>query len=201
MLSPVTMTHLPVMMSSIAPSFPSYTCLLSFPWRLRSSVISSCCCRFPRCDGDWERRTDRVSTEWWRHHAATLRCISVRLETLQGSEVGIWPWCPPPAAPLAPFSQVTSAPGASFVRSPLLPADCKKTLIILLDAARRLDTVSSRRPQSGRSLRWQPERGRSLACLLTLYALMKRTKTGKKTEGGIVLELSPKNVTASSNAS
>lgn len=44
-------------------------------------------------------------------------------------------------------------------------------------------------------------RGRSLACLLTLYALMKRTKTGKKTEGGIVLELSPKNVTASSNAS
>lgn len=60
---------------------------------------------------------------------ATLTCISVRLGTLQGSEVAMAPWCPPPAAPLAPFSQVTSAPGASFVRSPLLPAGCKKTLI------------------------------------------------------------------------
>lgn len=41
----------------------------------------------------------------------------------------------------------------------------------------------------------------SLAGLLTLYALIKRTKMGNKTEGGIVLELSPKNFTTSSKAS
>lgn len=35
----------------------------------------------------------------------------------------------------------------------------------------------------------------------TLKALMKRTKIGKNTEGGMVLELSPKNLTTSSKAS
>lgn len=37
--------------------------------------------------------------------------------------------------------------------------------------------------------------------LPTLKALMKRTKIGKNTEGGMVLELSPKNLTTSSKAS
>lgn len=45
---------------------------------------------------------------------------------------------------------------------------------------------------------WLPAGG---GVLPTLKALMKRTKIGKKTEGGIVLELSPKNLTTSSKAS
>lgn len=203
MLSPGAMTHLPVMMSSIAPSFPSYTCLLSFPWRLRSSVISSCCCRFPLCDGDWERRTDRIGNEGSRRHTATLRCISVRLETPQRSEVG--------GLTLVSSSCCSSC---SIFSSNI----CSWRLLCSFSSS------ASWQENSGRTLfsptlhiAWTlspPEghgvggayadgliRRRSLACLLTLYALMKRTKTGKKTEGGIVLELSPKNVTASSNAS
>lgn len=35
----------------------------------------------------------------------------------------------------------------------------------------------------------------------TLYAFTKRTNTGKNTDGGVVFELSPKNLTASSKAS
>lgn len=63
----------------------------------------------------------------------TLRCISELLWTkattmnCKQSEVGISPWCLVPAAPLAPFFQVTFAPDASSVHSPLLPTDLNKT--------------------------------------------------------------------------
>lgn len=42
------------MMSSMAPSLPSYTCRLSLTCRRRSSAISSCCCRLLLWEGDWE---------------------------------------------------------------------------------------------------------------------------------------------------
>lgn len=42
------------MMSSMAPSLPSYTCRLSLTCRPRSSAISSCCCRLLLWEGDWE---------------------------------------------------------------------------------------------------------------------------------------------------
>lgn len=50
---------LPVMISSMAPSFPSYTCLLSFTCRRLNSAINSCCCLFDLWEGDWGERTGR----------------------------------------------------------------------------------------------------------------------------------------------
>lgn len=197
-------------MSSMAPSFPSYTCLLSFPCRLRSSVISSCCCRFPLCDGDWTEKEVEESFQCWSCCFLFSLCFdsephAVRWFNQQmvnvndggvmqmNAAVQSWsgrisPWCPPPAAPLAPFSQVTFAPDASFVRSPLLPADHNKTFSAIYSSQCCMLYVILISPDEEVEL-------------LTLYALMKRTKTGKKTEGGIVFELSPKNVTTSSNAS
>lgn len=91
---------------------------------------------------------------------------------------------PPPAAPPAPVFLTTSAPGGGAARSPPQPT-AKKT-------HQREWGLQKKREILDQS--WQSRR-------LTLYALMKRTKMGKKTDGGIVLELSPKNFTTSSNAS
>ena len=59
---------LPVIISSMAPSFPSYTCLLSLTCRLLNSAINSCCCLFDLWEGDWgEKRKaeiNRANTHW-----------------------------------------------------------------------------------------------------------------------------------------
>lgn len=55
----------PVMMSSMVPSLPSYTGRWSLAWRRRSSAISSCCCHLLRCEGG-ERGGGKRSPGWGR---------------------------------------------------------------------------------------------------------------------------------------
>lgn len=70
--------------------------------------------------------------------------------TWQRSRVGISPWCPLPAAPPAPFSQVTSAPDAASVHSPPLPAEVKKT-VGADNSHSRCEVFRHRLPSNGRS--------------------------------------------------